>query len=148
MIFSMALREFESTSSFRTLIFHFLVAGSMRLDTGKAVIGRVGSLGVGMKPSNQGTQGSFHMSIEEPSPTTKQAPFLTTSLSFSIALHWGEAFLQGSPPNQLACTLYLLLKALTHRLSLPEAIHQVNLANKALLKFFDSLNPNPPASIG
>lgn len=56
------------------------------------------SLGVGMKPSIQGTPGSFQTLMEVPLPMVQHAPLIMT-FACLIAFQMGEAWLGGSKYN-------------------------------------------------
>jgi hypothetical protein len=84
-ILRMADNDSESTRFTSKAIFQDLFTVSLRLETNRGQLGKLGSLGLGLKSSNQGTQGSFHMSIDAPLPTRKQTPFSITPFALSIA---------------------------------------------------------------
>lgn len=144
----MASKEFWSTRSLKRSTFHLLLSGSKRFEIKKGESWLFGPLGLSLNPSNHNTQGSFHMSIAVLSPTMKHAHLQIRPYNFSITLQRGDAFLISSLPNQSPWNLYLLCKARTHRLSLPETTHQVNLASSAWLKPLDLLNFKPPLFFG
>ncbi len=62
--------------------FHSFVFGLNRLSDIIGVSCTEWSLGLGLKSSNHGTQGSFHMLIVFPSPIAKQAPGFSQLLHF------------------------------------------------------------------
>lgn len=121
-IFWMASKEFWSTRSLKRSTFHLLLSGSKRFEIKKGESWLFGPLGVSLNPFT---------SMAVLSPTMKHAHLQIRPYNFSITLQRGDAFLISSLPNQSPWNLYLLCKARTHRLSLPETTHQVNLASSA-----------------
>lgn len=86
MIQLIALTEIVSNNSTSNSFFQHLLIGSISLETRSGVVVELGTLGVGVNPSSQGTQESFHTSMELPSPTLKHVTILIVFLRHSIAL--------------------------------------------------------------
>ena len=104
--------------------------------------------GIGLNPSQSGTQGSVQMFILSPLPTILQVPKARISFTFTILLQNNE-----SPPLQVA-----LRKSPTHRYFFLNISPQIAFdpgsnshpyfANNALLKSAQRLKPRPLAVRG